>query len=338
MDNPNAAAAATLNQWIDGYRITQLIYVAAKLGLADLLAAGPQSSGALAEQTGTHAPSLYRLLRALSSLGIFREEAPDRFALTALAEPLRSDVPNSVRGLAMFAGDPQSWLPWGDLIQTVITGDQAFLRIFGLDNWPYRAAHPEANAIFNGAMTSNSRRDIAAILAAYDFAPFTTVVDVGGGQGALLTGILQAYPALRGILFDQPHVVDQAAPVLDAAGVADRCTVVAGDFFEGLPPGGDAYLLRRIIHDWDDAESVAILRQCRRAMPAEGKLLLVEAVIQPPNRPDFAKLSDINMLVALGGRERTEEEFAALLAEAGFTMTQVLPTEWRSSIIEAGPA
>jgi hypothetical protein len=335
MDNPNAEAAATLNQLIDGYRITQMIYVAARLGLADVLAAGPQSSGELAARTGTHAPALYRLLRALSSLGIFREEAPDRFALTALAEPLRSDVPNSVRGLAMFAGDPQSWLPWGDLIQTVITGDQAFLRIFGLDNWPYRAAHPEANAIFNGAMTSNSRRDIAAILAAYDFAPFTTVVDVGGGQGALLTGILQAYPALRGILFDQPHVVDQAAPVLDAAGVADRCTVVAGDFFEGLPPGGDAYLLRRIIHDWDDAESVAILRQCRRAMPAEGKLLLVEAVIQPPNRPDFAKLSDINMLVALGGRERTEEEFAALLAEAGFTMTQVLPTEWRSNIIEA---
>ena len=335
MDNPNAEAAATLNQLIDGYRITQMIYVAARLGLADVLAAGPQSSGELAARTGTHAPALYRLLRALSSLGIFREEAPDRFALTALAEPLRSDVPNSVRGLAMFAGDPQSWLPWGDLIQTVITGDQAFLRIFGLDNWPYRAAHPEANAIFNGAMTSNSRRDIAAILAAYDFAPFTTVVDVGGGQGALLTGILQAYPALRGILFDQPHVVDQAAPVLDAAGVADRCTVVAGDFFEGLPPGGDAYLLRRIIHDWDDAESVAILRQCRRAMPAEGTLLLVEAVIQPPNRPDFAKLSDINMLVALGGRERTEEEFAALLAEAGFTMTQVLPTEWRSSIIEA---
>ncbi len=338
MDNPNAEAAATLNQLIDGYRITQMIYVAARLGLADVLAAGPQSSGALAERTGTHAPALYRLLRALSSLGIFREEAPDRFALTALAEPLRTGVPGSVRAWAIFSGDPQAWLPWGELAYSVTTGEPAFRHVFGLANWEYRAHHPEANTIFNAAMTSGSGRDIAAILAAYDFARFTTLVDVGGGQGALLTGILQAYPALRGILFDQPHVVDQAAPVLDAAGVADRCAVVGGDFFQGLPPGGDAYLLRRIIHDWDDAESVAILRQCRRAMPAEGTLLLIEGVIQPANRPDFTKLSDINMLVAQGGRERTAEEFAALLAEGGFTMTRVLPTEWRSSIIEAVPA
>lgn len=338
MDNPNAQAAATLNQMIDGYRVTQLLHVAAKLGLADLLAAGPRSSADLAEQTGTHAPSLYRLLRALSSFGIFREETPDRFALTALAEPLRSDVPNSVRGLAIFAGDPQSWLPWGDLAQTVTTGEQAFLRVFGLDNWPYRAAHPEANAIFNDAMTSNARRDIAAILAAYDFAPFPTVVDVGGGQGALLAGILQAHPALRGILFDRPHVVEQAAPILEAAGVAGRCAVVGGDFFREVPPGGDAYLLRRIIHDWDDADTVAILRVCRRAVPAGGKLLLIEAVIGPANQPDFTTLSDINMMVAQGGRERTPAEFAALLADAGFALTRVLPTAWRSSIIEAVPA
>ena len=327
-----------IGQMLTGYWVSQALYVAAKLGLADLLAAGPQSSANLAAQTGTHAPSLYRLLRALGSFGIFREETPDRFALTALAEPLRTDVPNSVRGLAIFAGDPQSWLPWGDLAQTVTTGEQAFLRIFGLDNWPYRAAHPEANAIFNGAMTSNSRRDIAAILAAYDFAPFTAVVDVAGGQGALLAGILQAHPALRGILFDQPHVVDQAAPVLAAAGVAGRCAVVGGDFFQEVPPGGDAYLLRRIIHDWDDADSVAILRQCRRAMSAAGKLLLIEAVIGPANQPDVTTLSDINMMVAQGGRERTAAEFAALLAEAGFALTRVVPLAGRSSIIEAVPA
>jgi hypothetical protein len=338
LDNSKAEAAATLNQMIDGYRITQLIYVAAKLGLADLLAAGPQSSAELAAQTGTHAPSLYRLLRALSSFGVFREEAVDRFALTALAQPLRSDVPNSVRGLAMFAGDPQSWLPWGDLAQTVTTGEQAFLRVFGQDNWPYRAAHPEADAIFNGAMTSNSRRDIAAILAAYDFGPFRTVADVAGGQGALLAGILQAHPALRGILFDQPHVVEQAAPVLEAAGVADRCAVVGGNFFQEVPPGGDAYLLRRIIHDWDDPDSVAILRQCRRAVSTAGKLLLIEVVIGPANQSDFATLSDINMMVAQGGRERTADEFAALLAEAGFMLTRVVPTAWRSSIVEAVPA
>jgi hypothetical protein len=323
---------------IDGYRVTQLLHVAAKLGLADLLAAGPQSSAELAAQTGTHAPSLDRLLRALSSFGIFREEASDRFALTALAEPLRTEVPHSVRGLAMFVGDPQSWLPWGDLAQTVITGDQAFPRVFGLDNWTYRASHPAANAIFNGAMTSNSRRDIAAILAAYDFAPFPTVVDVGGGPGALLTGILQAHPALRGILFDQPHVVEQAPPLLAAAGVAGRCAVVAGDFFQEVPSGGDAYLLRRIIHDWDDADSVAILRVCRRAMLPQGKLLLIEAVLGPPNRPDPARLSDINMMVAQGGRERTAEEYAALLAGAGFALTRVLPTAWHCSIIEAAPA
>jgi hypothetical protein len=338
MDNPNAAATATLTHLVDGYRITQLIYVAAKLGLADLLVVGPQSSAELAAQTSTHAPALYRLLRALSSLGIFREEAPDRFALTALAQPLRTAVPGSVRGWAIFSGDPQSWLPWGDLAQTVTTGEPAFERIFGQDNWTYRAAHPEANAIFDAAMTSASRRDLAAILAAYDFGAFRTLVDVAGGQGALLAGILQAYPALRGILFDQPHVLDQARPLLEAAGVAERCAVVAGDFFGAVPPGGDAYLLRRIIHDWDDAPSVAILQQCRQAMPAAGTLLLIEAVIGPSNRADHATLSDINMLVALGGRERTAAEYADLLAAAGFTLTRIVPTAWRSSIIEAVPA
>jgi hypothetical protein len=338
MDNPNEEAAATLNQLIDGYRITQMIHVAAKLGLADLLADGPQSSGDLAAQTHTHAPALYRLLRALSSFGVFREEAPDRFALTALAEPLRTEVPSSVRGVALFAGEPQSWLPWGDLAHTVTTGESAFRHVFGVDNWTYRSTHPEANATFNAFMTSNSLRDIAAILAAYDFGGFTTLVDVGGGQGALLAGILQAHPALRGVLFDQPHVVALAPPVLEAAGITDRCTVVAGDFFQAVPPGGDIYVLRRIIHDWDDAESAAILRQCHRAMSAEGTLLLIEGVIQPANQPDVTKLSDINMMVSQGGRERTAEEYAALLAEAGFRMTRVLPTEWRSSIVEAVPA
>jgi hypothetical protein len=335
MHNPNADAAAALVKMINGYQISQMIHVVAKLGIADLLAEEPQTSAQLAEHLGVHAGALYRILRALSSLGVFHEDPSGRFALTPLAEPLRTDVPDSVRALSIFNGGPQVWRTWGELTYSVTTGESAFRPVFGADNWTYRAHNPEANAIFNAAMTSNSRRDIAAILAAYDFSRFPTLVDVGGGQGALLAGILQAYPALHGVLFDQPHVLDQAVPVLAAAGVAERCALVPGDFFQQVPPGGDAYLLRRIIHDWDDEQSAAILRQCHAAMPDHARLLLIEQVIQPPNQPDPGKLADINMLVQLGGRERTAEEFAALLAGAGLTLTTIHPTPGPSSIVEA---
>jgi O-methyltransferase domain/Dimerisation domain len=338
MNDSNIKPAAALVDLINSYRISQIIHVAAKLGLADLLAEGPQSSDDLAERTRVNPSALYRLLRALSSLGLFREEAPGRFALTPAGAPLRTGVPDSVRDLAIFSATSELWHTWGELTYSVSTGEPAFQRIFGTDSWSYRQSHAEANALFNAAMTSNSRRDIAGVVAAYDFSGLTTLVDVGGGQGALLAGILLAYPALRGILFDQAHVVDLALPVLSAAGVAERCAVVAGDFFQEVPRGGDGYVLRRIIHDWDDAPSIAILRRCRDAMPDDGRLLLVEQVIQPANRPDSTKLADIHMLVLLGGRERTEQEFGALLAGAGLELTKVYSTPGLSSIVEAIPA
>ena len=230
------------------------------------------------------------------------------------------------------------WRAWGELAYSVRTGEPAFPEVFGMDIWAYRVQHPAANAIFNAAMTAHAAQDIPPILAAYDFSPWQTIVDVGGGNGILLAAILTAYPALRGILLDQPHVVAAAAARLQAAGVADRCQLVGGDFFAAAPRGGDGYLLRAILHDWDDGQCVAILRTCHQAMPAHAKLLIVEGLIQPANRPDLTKLVDINMLVMAGGQERTVEEFRALLARAGFALTQVIATTGDTSIIEAAKA
>ena len=335
--NTDETFSPALLHLINGFRISQLIAVAAKLGLADLLAAGPQSSAALAEHTGMHAPSLYRVLRALSSIGVFHEDEHGRFGLTPLADGLRSDVPSSLRAWAIFCGDPQVWQAWGALGYSVQTGETAFSHVFGMDVWTYRAQHPEANAIFNAAMAATSAREVPAIVAAYDFSRIHTLVDVGGGHGTLLAGILQVYPSMRGVLFDLPHVLAGAAPVLEAAGVAERCQRVGGSFFDSVPPGGDAYLLHRIIHDWDDEQSTAILQRCHAAMAAQARLLLVEGVIQPPNRPDPTKMLDIQMLVSAGGRERTESEWRTLLARAGFGLTQVYSTSGRSSILEGVP-
>ncbi len=226
------------------------------------------------------------------------------------------------------------WQPWGEMLHSVETGETAFGHVFGMDIWQYREQHPESNAIFNDAMTSISGRDIPAILAAYDFTSIQILVDVAGGHGKLIAGILQAYPTMRGMLFDMPHVLAGAASALDAAGVTDRCQLVSGDFFESVPPGGDAYLLRRILHDWDDERSTAILESCHRAMPEHGKLLVLEGVVQPPNRPDPTKLTDLQMLVSAGGRERTETEWQTLLAGAGFALTKVYRASAETSIIE----
>ncbi len=226
------------------------------------------------------------------------------------------------------------WQPWGELSHSVQTGETAVRHVFGMDIWEYREQHPDSNAIFNAAMTSLSGRDIPAILAAYDFTSIQTLVDVAGGHGKLIAGILQAHPAMRGMLFDMPHVLAGAASVLEAAGVTDRCQLVSGDFFESVPRGGDAYLLRRILHDWDDERSTAILESCHRAMPEHGKLLVLEGVVQPPNRSDPTKLTDLQMLVSAGGRERTETEWQTLLAGAGFALTKVYRASAETSIIE----
>jgi len=327
----------TLWRMANAYQVSQAIHVAATLGIADLLWDGPRSVDELAAATGSRATALYRLLRALASVGVFAE-ADGRFSQTSLSEYLRTDAPGSVRAWAMYMGRPYVWSPWAYLGDSVRTGEPVFPALHGTSAWDYRAAHPEEGAIFDAAMTGLSAAAAAAVVRSYDFSRIRVLVDVGGGQGELLAAILAANPAVRGILFDQPHVVAGAGSVLERAGVADRCEVVGGSFFEAVPGGADAYLLKSVVHDWDDARAVEILRGCREAMSETGRLLLVEGVIQPGNEPDRMKLVDLHMLVMLGGQERTAEDFQRLYAEAGFRLTGIIPTGSPSNIVEGVPA
>jgi hypothetical protein len=280
---------------------------------------------------------LYRLLRALASVGIFTEVEPEQFGLTPMAEALRADAPASQRGMARLLAGEANWRTWGQLGHSVQTGQSAFQHVHGLDVWEYREQHPEANAVFNAAMTSGSALQAAAIVDAYDFSGFGTLMDVAGGHGLLLTTILAANPTLRGILAEQPHVVATARSILEESAVADRCTVVEVDFFASVPSGADAYVLKWIIHDWDDERALAILRNCRRAMSMDGTLLLAEAVIPPGDTPSPGKLADLQMMVAAGGQERTEAEFRALFEAAGFMLTRIVPTRSPLSVIEGKP-
>ena len=330
----NVDPFASVLRLANGYQVSQALHVAAALGIADLLAAGPQASGDLAQATATHPEALYRVLRALASVGVFHEDTRRRFSLTAMGECLRSDAANPVGQWAAFIGRPYIWQAWSHLMHSVRTGETAFPSVHGCGVWEYRAAHPEEGAIFDAAMTALSQGVVAGVVAAYDFAPFSRVVDVGGGQGALLGGILAANPALRGVVFDQPHVVARARPELERLGVADRCEIVGGSFFEAVPQG-DLLLLKAILHDWDDASARAILESCRRAVAPAGRVLAIERVLAGPNEGIEAKFADLNMLVGAGGRERTEQEFAALFASAGLRLTRVLPTGTRLSIVEA---
>lgn len=341
MDSPNAPEeqpAAALTRLVNGYQVSQAIHVAATLGIADLLREGSRSVADLAAATGTHEGTLYRLLRALASVGVFREEPGHRFALTPLGACLRTDAAEPVGPWAMMIGEAYYWQTWGHLLHSVRTGENAFRALHGMGVWQYREGRPEASALFDRAMTGNSLRVAAAALAAYDFSRFACVVDVAGGQGAFLTALLSRYPSMRGVLFDQAHVVAGCAEVLATAGVADRCDVIGGSFFEAVPEGGDAYVLKAILHDWEDAEATVILRTCRRAMGPAGTLLVVERVVGGPNEEAATKFSDLNMLVMPGGRGRTLEEFAALFSTAGLRLASATPTGAGVSVVEAVPA
>jgi hypothetical protein len=330
--------AGDLMRLINGFQISQAIHVAAVLGIADRLKDGPRSAEELAAATGTHARSLYRLLRALAAVGVLHENADARFASTPMGDCLRSDAAASVASWAAFIGRPYFWQAWGHLLHSVRTGENAFRHLQGMDVWTYRAEHPEDGIAFDRAMTSLTRGVVEAVVGSYDFGPFPCVVDVGGGQGALLAAILGAHRGMRGILFDLPPVVAKAGDLLRQAGVADRCEIVSGSFFERVPEGGDAYLLKAILHDWEDDAALAILRICRRAMRPGRRLLVLERLIGSPNEQPETKFSDLNMMVMPGGQERTREEFAALFAAAGFRLVAVTPTGTRMSVIEGLPA
>jgi hypothetical protein len=322
-----------LDQMITGYWVSQAIYAAAKFGIADHLKDGPKTVGELAAATSTNPDALYRLLRALASVGIFTEGESRRFSLTPLAEPLRSDVAGSKRALALMSGDEQ-FRAWAEIDYSLRTGKVAFDKVFGKPVFDYLGEHPDKARIFDAAMVGIHGRESDAVLNAYDFSGISVVADIGGGNGSQIAEILKKHDRMRGILFDLPHVIERAKERIRTSGLLDRCKLASGSFFDAVPEGADAYLLRHIIHDWDEEKCLTILRNCHRAMPPAGKLLVVESVIPPGNRPFHGKFLDLVMLIIPGGKERTEGEYRALLERAGFELTRIVPTGTEVSIVE----
>jgi hypothetical protein len=325
IDPPSPDDLRELVRLIGGYRISQSIYVAAELRIADLLRDGSKTADELATSTGTHAESLYRVLRLLAGVGLLTEVALRRFALTQLGAGLQSDVPGSPAPLARVVLHKFKWEPWGHLLQNVQTGQTGFEQVHGMGLFRYLKQNAEEGGLFDAAMTENTARDGIAIADNYDFSNIRTLTDVGGGQGLLIASVLRANPHLRGVLFDLQEVIARGTLVLERMGVSDRCTTVRGSFFESVPSGADAYLLRHIIHDWDDKEACRILRNCRSAAGATGKVLVVERLVGSDHRAGLALLAnDLEMMVNVGGKERTEDEFGALFAEAGLRIARIV--------------
>lgn len=321
-------------QLISGFWISRCIYVLAKLGIPDLLKDGPKTADELAAAAGAHGPSLYRILRALAAVDVLTQTADNRFANTPVLETLRSDVPGSIRAFAMTELGEEHYPAWGELMHSVRTGGIAFDKAFGEPIWEFFAKHEENAQIFNDAMSGMTAQAEQALHAAYTFEGITKITDVGGGHGGLITSILKRNPNMQGVLFDAPQVIEGAASKISATGLANRCELIAGDFFQSVPGGSDAIIMKWIIHDWNDEQSIAIMKNCARALPENGKLILVEAVVPPGDEMHFAKFMDLNMLVMTGGRERTEEEFRGLYEMAGFRLTRIVPTESPFSVIE----
>ena len=323
------------------FRVSRSIYVAAKLGIADLLKDGPKSSEELAPLTDTHAPSLYRVMRALASVGVFGQDEQGRFTLTPIGATLQSDDPGSLRAWAILVLGEEDYQAWDDLMYTVRTGETAFDHVFGMGIFQYEAQHPEHAKIFDEAMANLIGVYNSAVLASYSFSSIEKLVDVGGGDGSLIIAILQTEPKMKGMLFDLPHVTEKAKQKITEAGLSGRCDIVAGDALVSVPNGGDAYILSRVVNSFDNERALAVLQNCRRAITQKSKLLLVERVLPDRVEHSFAAqgpvMSDLNMMVISGGRERTATEHRALLEAAGFTLTKVVPTQSEVSVIEAEP-
>ena len=326
---------AFLVQLAFGALITQALYVAAKLGLADLMAGGPRPVSELAAETATHERALYRVLRSLASVGVFAETSPKAFALTPLGEALRSDAPNSMRNGAIFMGEEWHWRVWGNMLYSVRTGKPAWGHVHGKEVFDYFSDRRDEAEIFNNAMTDMSTAIAPAVVEAYDFSGVKRLADIAGGHGYLLAQVLKSQPQMRGVLFDVPPVIEGAGELLEREGVAERVEKVSGDFFSSVPAGADAYIMKHIIHDWDDEQAVKILRNIRAAMPDDGRVLIVETVVPEGGGAHYSKLLDLEMLVSPGGVERTAEEYRELLAASGLRLTRILPTKSPFSIIEA---
>jgi hypothetical protein len=329
--------AQQVARMMDGYLLTQLLYVAAKLDIAVHLASGPHDAESLASKVGAHPDALCSILRGLAAEGFLDEDADDRFGLTELGTCLRADAPGTQRGAILARGDVY-YMATAGLLDAVRHGGTGFEQVHGVSMFEYFNRNPEHGAAFQGSMADRARQEAADVIAAYDFSRFSLVVDVGAGAGILLEAILRAAPHSRGVLMDRPAAVERAAPRLTAAGLGDRLEFAPGDFFEAVPRGGDAYVLSRVIHDWGDEHSVQILTRCREVMHSSSTLLLVEAVLPERARQQPAAIRmDLHMLVLLGGRERTAPQYSMLLEAAGLKLVRVVPTESPAglSVVEA---
>jgi hypothetical protein len=314
---------------------SHVVYVAAKLNLADHLAKEPMNANQLAEITGTHPPSLYRLMRTLASLGIMTEDSSHRFSLTPVGEAMKTGAPGAARATILTIASPWWVTGFGELMYSVQTGKPGFEKMVGMPIFDWFAQNPEQASLFNETMVGIHGAEPAAVAAAYDFSGMKNIVDVGGGSGNLLTTILGSFPESRGTLFDMPHVVRDAAALIKSRGLTNRVTIEPGSFFESVPTGGDVYMLSHIIHDWSEDQCLTILGNCRRAMNANTRLLIIEMVLPSGNTPHPGKMLDMMMLVGPGGRERTKEEYDELLSKASLQLTRVVPTESAVGVVEA---
>lgn len=327
----------TLRQLISSQVVSRLLYVVAKLRIADLLKDGPKHYKLLAELSEADSHSLYRVLRTLASAGVFSETESGIFEQTPMSHFLQTDVPGSQHAVATLVWEPWWRQSWDELLYSVKTGKVAFKYVHGVDLFEFLSRNSEAAALFNKAMHSFSEQEIDSILSAYDFSNFKKIVDIGGGYGGFIFAVLKAYPQIKGILFDlSPTVITVGKPI-EGNTIADRCELVTGDFFKSIPIGGDLYTLKSVIHDWNDERALQILRNCYRAMADSGRLILIERVIPSNSAPSPGKIMDIVMMVNLGGLERTATEYQALIEKAGFELIGIIPTTSAMSIIECAP-
>ncbi len=340
-DSPSTGPAVAppahiqLIQMANGYWVSRIVYVAAKLGLADHLAAGPKSAAEVAGATGSHARTLHRLMRTLASLGVLTEVEEGRFALTSLGEALKTGAPGSARPTILSLAGQWAWRAWEEFPYSVETGKTGMEKAWGVPIFDYLAQHSQEASYFSEAMVGVHGVEPPAVAEAYDFSAFGTIVDVGGATGNMLIHVLARHAGPRGVLYDRPHVVTDAPAFIRQRGLEERIAIEPGNFFESVPRGGDVYILSHIIHDWNEEQCLTILGNCRKAMKPGSKLLIVEFVLPEGDMPHFGKLADMVMLAMPGGEERTAKEYGELLGKAGFRMTRVVPTATAVSVVEA---
>lgn len=331
---------AIVLDYLCGMMRTQAIHHATRLRIAELVEDGPKSIAALAEATQTHAPSLVRLLRALASIGFFAEVETECFAQTPLSALLQRDVPGSMYHVALLHGDQWQWHVWEGFSYTLQTGQPTFSQLFGVEMFQYFTQHsPESAKVFNEAMTGFSEQvNMPIATANYDFSSLETLVDIGGGMGSQLMTLLKVHPSIRkGILFDRPPVIAQAQEAIAASGLGERCELVGGNFFEKIPAGADAYFMKQIIKDWNDAQCIQLLSNCRKAMNRGGRVLVAEVVLLPGRETSIQKFIDLQLMILSPGQERTEAQYRQLFEAAGFALTRIVPTASPYSILEGIP-